>query len=135
MLCYDGSDASAHAIRVAASRLRVTEAVVVSVYSLHVADLLPGVDVEEKAKLQAQEGAVIATEAGFSATWVSLDAATIWKGLVEYAEQHQVEAVVVGTRGTSILSNVLGSVADGVAHHCKQPVLLVHHDRHGDHND
>jgi nucleotide-binding universal stress UspA family protein len=37
--------------------------------------------------------------------------------------------VPAGTTGTSALSTVLGSVAYGIAHHCKRPVLLIRPDQ------
>lgn len=129
VLCYDGSDVARHAIRTAGRVLVGRTAVVLSVYTINIADLLPGVDVHQRAHDLAQAGANIAREAGFEATGIDLDTPTIWKGLVDYAEEHNAEVVVAGTTGMSALSTVLGSVAYGVAHHCTRPVLLVRPDR------
>jgi nucleotide-binding universal stress UspA family protein len=126
VLCYDGSDASAHAIRVAARLLGGRrEAVVATVYTVHLADLMPVVDVMDRARRLAEDGARIAGEAGFDADHVGIDAVSIWKGLVDHAEQTMADVVVAGTTGTSALGTVLGSVAYNIAHHCRRPVLLV----------
>lgn len=53
---------------------------------------------------------------------VGTPAATI----VEYAEDHDVDALFVGTEGRSGLARLLvGSVAEAVARHASQPVTLV----------
>lgn len=128
MLCYDGSDAAANAIRKAAGLLSERRAVVASVYTIRITDLLPGVDVEERARSVAEEGAGIARGAGFEAEAVPLDTPAIWRGLVDYAERSRATVVVAGTTGTSAVGTILGSVAYGIAHHCKRPVLLVRPD-------
>jgi nucleotide-binding universal stress UspA family protein len=41
------------------------------------------------------------------------------------AAAHEASVIVLGTRGLSGLSAVLGSVSQGVLHHAKQAVLVV----------
>ena len=125
VLCYDGSDVSIHAIREAALVLRGRRAVVANVYTVKLADLMPVVDVMERARQTAAEGAQVAAEAGFEAEHVGIDSVSIWRGLVDYAEAQHAEVIVAGATGTSALGTVLGSVAYGIAHHCRRPVLLV----------
>ena len=46
--------------------------------------------------------------------------------IARYAEQHDCEMIVMGRRGHGALASfALGSIASGVLHHSKRPVLLV----------
>ena len=46
--------------------------------------------------------------------------------IARYAEQHDCELIVMGRRGHGALASfAIGSVASGVLHHSKRPVLLV----------
>lgn len=46
--------------------------------------------------------------------------------LADMAEEHNVDAILVGSHGRSMLARVLlGSVSSGVLHHARRPVLLV----------
>lgn len=48
------------------------------------------------------------------------------EGVSEYASKNDIDLIVVGTRGRGGLERlVLGSVADGVVHHARCPVLVV----------
>ncbi len=48
------------------------------------------------------------------------------EGVVQYAQEHQVEQIVMSAHGETSLSNLLlGSVASKVVHLAKVPVLLV----------
>ena len=52
---------------------------------------------------------------------------TTWGGIVEVAEREDAALVVVGSRGLSgVKSALIGSVSNGVLHHCERPVLIVH---------
>ena len=54
------------------------------------------------------------------------DAVTVWRAILEVAEEMNAAVVVVGARGRSGLgSALLGSVSYGVAHNGKRPVLIV----------
>ena len=125
LLCWDGSEPCRNAIRTAARILAGREAVVANVYTLHLTDLLPGADIDGRARELAEQGAQFAREVGFNATAAAIDAPTIWKGIVDYAKRHEASVVVAGTTGTTSVSTVLGSVAYGIAHHCRRPVLLI----------
>jgi nucleotide-binding universal stress UspA family protein len=125
VLCYDGSEVSRNAIAVAATVVQPGEAIVASIYELHVKDLLPGVDVNDRARQLAEEGSALANEVGFTATPVALGSGTIYRVLVEFAVQQRARVVVAGTSGRNSARAILGSVAYGIAHHCPRPVLLI----------
>lgn len=55
-----------------------------------------------------------------------LQNASIVKALVNFTKSGNVDLIVIGSHGRTGLSKlVLGSVANGVAHHAKCPVMIV----------
>src|SRR5215218_221523 len=51
---------------------------------------------------------------------------TAWPSLIALAGEHDARLIVVGSHGISpVTSALLGSVAAGVVHHAKRPVLVV----------
>lgn len=51
--------------------------------------------------------------------------------IVEYAREHDIDVIVMGTHGRSpITRGLLGSVAENVVRHATCPVLTMHSDRH-----
>ncbi|MFT5327815.1 MAG: universal stress protein A [Planctomycetaceae bacterium] len=53
--------------------------------------------------------------------------------LVEFAEKHKVDVIVLGTHGRSGLFRILmGSVAEHVIRHARCPVVTVRHPKHAD---
>jgi nucleotide-binding universal stress UspA family protein len=62
---------------------------------------------------------------------VVLPATTISEAIVNYATQHQIDLIVLGTRGRSPLERVrTGSVAERVVHRAPCPVMTIHHPEH-----
>ena len=50
----------------------------------------------------------------------------MWATLDEASDEHDVAAVVVGSRGQSeVHAFLLGSVTHGLVHHCRRPVVVV----------
>lgn len=47
------------------------------------------------------------------------------KTLVEYAQSHHIDLIVMGRRGHSALGNLMGSVSFGVLHRSSVPVTIV----------
>jgi nucleotide-binding universal stress UspA family protein len=53
-------------------------------------------------------------------------AITVWRAILDLAEEETAELIVLGSRGRSgIKSMVLGSVSYGVLHNSGRPVLIV----------
>lgn len=51
------------------------------------------------------------------------------RALVRAADTHDADLIVVGARGMSTVKGiVLGSTSDGLAHHTRRPVCIVHLD-------
>jgi len=144
LLAYDGSESAQAAIQQAASLFPDRPLLVLSVArsvaatgSASIAGIPAGVAgeaiirLDEEARRQAEalaeEGATGAEAAGMEATGVgALSDGTIWGTIVRVAEDKNVAAVMVGSRGRSDLrSALLGSVSSGVIHHCDRPVVVV----------
>jgi nucleotide-binding universal stress UspA family protein len=89
----------------------------------------------ERATATAREGAELAAAAGFDARpearravaqAAERAAVTVWRAVLDVADEAAVELIVLGSRGRSgIKSMVLGSVSYGVLHHSERPVLIV----------
>ena len=89
----------------------------------------------ERAQALAVEGAQIAAEVGFDAQPVARrvlskaverDTATVWRALLEIAEENDAAVIIVGRRGLSgIGSALLGSVSYGLVHNSSRPVLVM----------
>jgi nucleotide-binding universal stress UspA family protein len=71
------------------------------------------------------EASVVAAERGVSATTVLLGGSTADE-IVAHAESCNADLIVIGSRGHGVVASaLLGSVALGVLHASKQPVLVV----------
>jgi len=139
ILCYDGSAAAEHAIRIApvlvgrGRSARVLYAYKPTERSLGVAQAVAGgrIDAPVLGEAQAHElvdrGVAIARDASFEAEPLLVVADRRTAELVaETAEELDAPAIVMGTRGLSgIKSAVLGSVAREVVNAYHRPVVLV----------
>ena len=89
----------------------------------------------DAARASAAEGAALAAAAGFDARPLARRAlaraaerttVTVWRAVVDTADDEAAELVVLGSRGRSgARSMVLGSVSYGVVHNSERPVLIV----------
>lgn len=142
LLCYDGSEHSRHAIEVAGWLLRGREARVFHAWESWAArapGLVPAVsgsmagmtrELDEIGEGQSSDlveaGCEVASKAGFQATPVSHGCrGTTWRAILDQAAEDDASLVVMGSRGMSGVSAVLGSVSHGVIHHATRPVLVV----------
>ncbi|WP_082963375.1 universal stress protein [Mycolicibacterium peregrinum] len=140
LFAYDGSQRAAGAIERAAAELPVgRDAVVVCVWQPVDVGFTPvetthfdadqATEVRRAAEQTAAHGASLATRAGFSARSVTVEAAPIWKGIVETAQELNASLIVVGPhRRSGLLGHLEGSVAGAVVAHSTTPVLVIPED-------
>jgi nucleotide-binding universal stress UspA family protein len=147
LLCFDGSDDAAAAIAKAGEMLAPCSAVVLTVWepvgswapydpgtmitaplsrltsnALHLDEIIRDV-----AREQVEQGAELATKAGFQAEG-RLEQGKPWHEICRVASELDAEAIVVGARGLGrVESALLGSVSLAVVHHARRPVLVVPH--------
>jgi nucleotide-binding universal stress UspA family protein len=100
-------------------------------------DVIEALDsgVAEDAQATASEGAELASAAGFDAVpearravskTAERDVTTVWRAILDAADEHDASALVLGSRGRSaIRSALLGSVSYGVIHHSARSVIVV----------
>ena len=89
----------------------------------------------QRAEATATEGAEVAVAAGFEARahanrtlagTAERGTTTIWRAILDIADQHDCMVVVVGARGVSgIGSALLGSVSYGLLHNSRRPILVI----------
>ncbi len=135
LLGYDASDHAKNAIARAGDLLAAKSATVLNVWDSWVNKVpvyLPGAarELDEiGARLSVEwveEGVELAVAAGFEPKPLSLSTMTApWRTILEVAKQHHASVVVVGSRSLSGPAAILGSTANGVAHHAACPVLVV----------
>jgi nucleotide-binding universal stress UspA family protein len=144
LIAYDGSDGAKAAVSGAGELFSGRRVIVLSVWHSAAAAApasliaIPAgvatrayeeLDNESKrqAAAMAAEGATEATEAGLDAAGVGvLCHRQVWATIVSAADEEDVAAVVVGSRGRSaVASAVLGSVANAVVHHSSRPVVVI----------
>jgi nucleotide-binding universal stress UspA family protein len=140
LLCFDGSQQAARAIRAAGELLAVREALVLTVavpaedaFAFDpLGDLVGQVtriyrDLDEigtrLAVEQAQRGCELAAAAGMNArpvTHVGKPA----QAILDVADAHEASVIVLGSRRHPGLGGILGSVATGVSQTATRPVLI-----------
>ena len=138
VFAYDGSDLAKLAIE-EAGRLLYSggEALVVTVWQPFDVGFVPVAglqldaaqiaEVRKAAEQTAAAGAALAEAAGFRARGAEIEKSPTWKGIAEFADEHDAPLIVLGSHGRSGLSGVLvGSVAGAVAAHSRRSVLIVH---------
>lgn len=150
LFCFDGSDGSRGAMKVAADLIsRPMDAVVITVWETVATRLaLSGAfaagnttggedldaDEETFAKSVAEEGARRATEHGYSATpMVTESFEGIPRAILDVADSLSSRLIVCGQRGRGLIRTaLLGSVSHALASHASHPVLIVHEIPTGD---
>lgn len=138
LFAYDGSEHAKHAIHQAARELRPgRRAIVLTVWQAFAsfpvvvgpvslpADLVDSVEAE--ARKVADEGAMLARQAGFDATAAVDHGEPIWQHIVDAARRYDASMVVLGSHGrTGVGAVLIGSVAAAAARHTDRSVLIVH---------
>lgn len=142
LFAYDGSELAALAIAEAGELLRTErDALVVCVWQPFDVGFLPAEgerfnaeqtpEVKAAAERTAAKGAALAEAAGFKAKSVAVEAAPIWKAIVQLADERDAGVIVLGSHGRSgIVGKFVGSVAAAVSAHSSRTVLITH--RHHD---
>jgi nucleotide-binding universal stress UspA family protein len=142
LLCYDGSADAKHAIERAGELFEGRHALVLTVQRSNAATdtvavlgatggMVNVVEVErasaETDGRVAEEGALIAQEAGLDAERVAIGSTgPVWETIVGVADRHDAATIVMGSRGlTGLRSILVGSVSDAVVHHADRPTLIV----------
>jgi nucleotide-binding universal stress UspA family protein len=138
LLPVDGSalalDAVRHALRLRQEGLQATFllATVQEPTYLYEMVLAPDADVLERVSGAVGSRALAGAEALLDAAGVSFER-EIGSGepvptLIEIAERHGCDAIVLGARGLGVLrSALLGSVSQGILHRSRLPVTVVKH--------
>lgn len=142
ILCDDGSEIAAEAIRTASALLGTDrKALSLHIWTSPSTMVLPDAgigmswvppELEDQAKKAASELAAQAAgrarEAGFDAEPLAVEGrGAIWHTILDVAREHDASLIVCGARGlTGIKHTLLGSVSEKVARHADRPVLVVH---------
>ncbi len=140
LVAYDGSKDSEKAIQLASALSSKFGAELILVHSYSPIGYTYGVvggtsaaayeAMEESAKDGANkrlaDGLVLSKKFGGKAKGALLEGLSTVQTLVEYAEDHKVDLIIVGTRGmTGFKKLVMGSVSSGIVSHATCPVLVV----------
>lgn len=144
LIAYDGSEHAKRAIAAAGKLMPGREAVVRTVWTSYAGvaaashiGVPAGVgaagvqsidqELEAHAAAIAEDGAALAKGAGLHAVPEAMRADTnVCHTLLEVARDGGVAAIVAGSRGRSVVADILlGSVSSGLVHHSPAPVLVV----------
>jgi nucleotide-binding universal stress UspA family protein len=142
LLCYDDSENARRAIERAGRLAANKKATVLHVWQSwvpHAPAYVPVVsnavgsmarELDEIADEQSSEltglGVAAARAANFDADSMSKRCnGAVWQAILEASDRADASLIVLGSRGTTGLSAVLGSVSHGVLHHSERPVLIV----------
>jgi nucleotide-binding universal stress UspA family protein len=143
LLCFDGSEDAAHAIRRAGELFGGRNALVITAWEPIMTGLgglgFSGatesmVDYAELDRVAGEEaghvaskGVSIARSAGLHAEPFTVKVEeSVWRTIVEMADRHDAATIVLGSRGlTGLRSMLLGSVSNAVVHHADRPTLII----------
>jgi nucleotide-binding universal stress UspA family protein len=144
LLCYDGSEGAKRAIAGAHATLGHKPVTVLHVWRAPGEFLAPDpygavssapgppiVELErlalERAEAIAHEGFELARSHGFAVeARAERSDASVWRTILDVAEEVDADTIVVGARGLStVASALLGSVSNAVVHHSARPVLVI----------
>lgn len=138
LFAYDGSELAALAIEQAGQQLAPgRDALVVTVWQPADVGFVPvnerhfdatqAQEVKKAAEETAAAGAALAEKAGFRSQSMTVEAAPMWQGIVETAQERGASLIVLGShRRSGLTGHLLGSVAAAVVKHAASSVLVVH---------
>ncbi|MGZ8701395.1 MAG: universal stress protein [Gaiellaceae bacterium] len=135
LVATDGSVESAEAVKFGVELAAEHETELIFVHVVPAVDLVPatvfgiggafphGPSIEDRALLE--DAAAVAEEHGVLSTTTLLTGDTVDE-IVAYADSHDVDLIVAGSRGHgTIATALLGSVSRGILRESKRPVLVV----------
>jgi nucleotide-binding universal stress UspA family protein len=142
LLGYDGSPSSDHAIAVTKAAFGSTPVTLLHVWnppfpaadSFGIAAAPAGLSLAEldqyaleRAHAVAKQGYELAHQPGSTLeVRVERSGPSLWRTVLDVADELDAELIVVGTRGaTAVQSALLGSVSNAIVHHSARPVLVV----------
>ncbi|MEM1597224.1 MAG: universal stress protein [Pyrobaculum sp.] len=121
LVAYDGSD---HAKKAVHHAVELAKTFGSALYVITVAADPSQVSLD-RARKTAEEAAKTIASAGLKAE-VEVRSGTPATEILNYAEEKEVDLIVMGSRGLSAIQRlVLGSVSQAVASRAKMPVLIV----------
>ena len=133
LVATDGSHSSSEAVAFGVELAAEHEAELIFVHVVPRLDVVPATGIggafprepSEHDHLLLEEAAAVAAEHAALSTTAMLRGDTVDE-IVAYADSHDVDLIVVGSRGHgTIASALLGSVSRGVLAESKRPVLIV----------
>lgn len=135
LVTTDGSPSSAEAVAFGVELASEHEAELIFVHVVPTLDVVPssgfGIggafphEISERDHSLLEEAAAVASEHEVFATTALLRGDTVDE-IVAYADSHDVDLIVVGSRGHGAVAGaLLGSVSRGVLGESKRPVLIV----------
>ena len=136
LVTTDGSPSSTEAVAFGVELAAEHSAELIFVHVVPTIDVVPAAglggyggafqhELSEHDHLVLEEAAAVASEYEVSSTTVMLRGDTVDE-IVAYADSHDVDLIVVGSRGHGTIAGaLLGSVSRGVLGETKRPVLIV----------
>ena len=135
LVATDGSVSSTEAVQFGVELAAEHAAELIFVHVVPVVDMVPATgfgiggafahEPTEEDKALLEDAAAVAIEHGVVSTTALLRGETVDE-IVAYADNHDVDVIVVGSRGQGALSAaLLGSVSKGVLREAKRPVVVV----------
>ncbi|MGC8994024.1 MAG: universal stress protein, partial [Pyrobaculum sp.] len=122
LIAYDGSD---HAKKAVEHAVALAKAFGASIHIITVATDPSQISLE-KARRIAGEAAKAVQSQGLQVEEVAVRSGTPADEILNYAEEKEVDLIVMGSRGLSALQRlVLGSVSQAVVSRARVPVLVV----------
>jgi nucleotide-binding universal stress UspA family protein len=135
LVATDGSESAAEAVELGVSLAAQHDAELIFVHVVPALDLVPATwfgvggafphDPLPEDRALLEDAAALAEEQGVFSTTMLLTGDTVDE-IVAYADSHDVDLIVVGSRGHGAIANaLLGSVSRGVLHESKRSVLVA----------